>query len=161
MLGMVALQIVLPLFIYIAVLIVKQNQKAEIAGNKDSSANFEKIKISNDQATADYKPGDEFMYNGVLYDIDEVTKENGDYIIIALADKKETGLQELNAGTQEQTRGYNSHQVKIMPFYFLFYEACSNWIPGERIEASSPAEYHQTNFSEPAFQIITPPPRIV
>lgn len=159
LLGMSSLQIVLPVFIFFAVLVVRQQQWNEIIADCDNNEHFEQIKIAAAEAPADYTAGGEFMYHGVLYDIHSVTKENGNYVITALADKPETQLQQVNAGNIEGTHGINTQEIKVLPFFFLYYEQHVAWQLSAVYFNNIFSVYHERSFPEHIVSIMAPPPR--
>lgn len=159
LLGLVALQIVLPVFIFISLHVVKQSQKVAISDTGGRNLHFEQIRINEKEATCNYKAGDEILYHGTMYDIKTVAFQNKQYIISALADTKETELQDLNASTLGKTTQQNTKEVSVVPFVFLYYEHNAGWQPLYIYETLLHPVFQKQFIAEHPVHIITPPPQ--
>src|SRR4051812_36798677 len=129
LLGMISLQMIMPLLLLLAISLAKESQRESIAINEYSGRLCAEIRINENDSRLHFTDADEFIYNGVLYDAQSIKKGNGQYIIRAIADKKETQLQQVNAAQFEQSNNPATENFKIIPFFFLFFQRPAVWLP--------------------------------
>ncbi len=155
----VGLQILLPVIMCLAILAVRQMQHLEIAAVKTSTSHFERIKLSAAEVTKPYKAGDEISYKGELYDISEVTIENGEYTITVLADKTEHKLQQLTSELSGQSTTAAPDEIRVLPFFLLYYEAPVSWSFYVQPLNNSFQTVYQYGLSSVAHDVLKPPPQ--
>ncbi len=160
MLGIVSLQLLLPVILLLSVVVVKQVQKTELASCKAGDSHLGLITIADTQAERDYKAGEEIMYDGLLYDIGEVHHDNGVYALTVLADSSETKLAKINSQLMGQHETTNNEEIKILPFFFLYHEQPTAWEQQVITYRQVFSNYIQQSFTDHSPDIIAPPPRL-
>jgi hypothetical protein len=112
LLGVFALQLLLPLVLVVSIFFVR-TQQHELFQNEGDG-----VEIALQEYVAD---GGEVEYGGVLYDVQHVERRNGQYIIYAMADCRETQLVALSGRVPDNMQATKS--LKVFPFFFLYHEA--------------------------------------
>lgn len=160
LLGTIALQVMLPVVVLCTIASVRQVQRSELSG-VNKTKELKEIRISEGAAVTDYTEVDEFVYEGMMYDIYSVTKEKGEYVILALPDKKETDLQKLNAHIIKHHHDHHGRHGKVLPFALLYYETHSSWLPLKRMSERVFNDKGMNTLINFECGIVSPPPWMV
>ena len=159
MLGIFSLQIVLPFILSASLLFVTLWQRNLISQHRNNSNFFQQIRIPQNDKDIAFLNQDEFSYKGVLYDINSIKKENGDYVILAIADKSETKIQKTVVNQNESNEKQNTTTVKSFPFLFLFFEQTRQSMVYARYFQEHTTTPYLYYLSADYTQIVVPPPQ--
>jgi len=116
-----AIGLLLPLVINIPAHFIKEKQKGTLKSYSTHDIRLEKIILTEAQFS-NLIMGDEneFLFNDILYDIKTIEKKQGDYLIEAIADNKETQLNQLRNNIIESTEKEPNKPYCV--FMLLYYE---------------------------------------
>ena len=120
------------------------------------------LKIKTNDQSLIFIEDNEFIYNGLLFDIIELKSSRGYYEIKAYWDKREQQLEEnFIAQTKQQHQPEKSNQTNISIKLLL-----KDYTPLENTSFTAPnfndiahIEYRNTTYSNPPKYILVPPPR--
>lgn len=117
LLGLVGMQILLPVVLSLTIMAIKGFQRRAIDGHNKASAMFVRFQLSD--IAASISADREFCHNGMMFDIKSIEVENGKYVVYALPDEKENSLLKTKDQRGERVAG------KVLPFVFLFHQHIS------------------------------------
>jgi len=140
------LQVLVPLVMMVALLVVKSEQRAYTEYNAGNVKLFTTIRIDRQSEEAKSIGSGELMYNGLLYDIRSMTVDGQEYVIVALPDEKETDIYRHLGVIDNPAEGLTSADLHPLPFYFLYYESQDVW----------PVQY--VRYSPHVFRLAQTPP---
>lgn len=155
----VAVQILLPALIFVCLLVVKNAQHNKLAGGINNNTRFEQIRISKADAGHEYMTGDEFTFNGMQYDIKSVVIVDDYYVITVLPDQPETTLNNVTSGIFDTHGSAGPNDLKVLPFFFLYFESPNSWQPLCSSLKTDYQLYHHAGICNHKTGILLPPPR--
>src|SRR5947209_6550181 len=102
-LGICSFQLLLPFVLSLCVMLIRAGQQELVREHASNTAFFEQIRMKADDRQGLVSADNEVVYNGTLYDVKTVKKENGEYVILGVPDRNETNLKKLNTSLAEKS----------------------------------------------------------
>ncbi len=159
LLGVITLQFLLPLCLFVSIKLVRDSQNERICENYLKPAFFEKLTAT----ASEYKEitfidSKEMIFKGELYDIHSIKKEtNGTYTILAISDKEEAKLTEISKSILDNNKKSGDNTL-IPGLGFIFIECHHDLV----IQApQQQTAFNAVNFQLPKncfLAVQTPPP---
>ena len=157
LMGIISMQLILPLLVCIAILIVKDRQKEIVAQGITTRTEYKVITLDEVDARNIMSGEGEMQYEGELYDIERITTHAGVTTVTMIADKEETRLQSIAGGSSENSTGGSSQ--KILPFFFLYHQHMSPWSVFANYSPSLPSSSKNYEVHSGYDGLNDPPPR--
>jgi Na+-transporting NADH:ubiquinone oxidoreductase subunit NqrC len=157
LLVIVGLQVVLPVILALAILAVKNCQQRIVEANDKASGVFTCFHLAD--MGRETGEGNEFCYNGILYDIKAIERENGQYVVYALADESETKL--ASAKCTRSEGAVTQRDVKIFPLLLLFHEVPGMFTLQRWACCKEHSGHYLANTEAICIAVNSPPPRLV
>jgi hypothetical protein len=157
LLVIVGLQVVLPVILALAILAVKNCQQHIVESNDKASGVFTRFHLAD--MGREMGEGKEFCYNGILYDIKAVERENGQYVVYALADENETKL--ASAKCKRSEGAVTQRDIRVFPLLLLFHEVPGIFTLQRWTCCKEHSCYYQANTKAICISVNSPPPRLV
>lgn len=161
LIGVYIVQILLPVFLIISIMIVKHNQHSLIEKYAVNHNLYIKLELNKNKFSKLVITNDEFLYQNDLYDIKSINEGGGKIVLTVIKDNAEKKLKQANEQFVKRTTKNTFKLLKACQLVFTYFENKDNL--NLNIESFvSRVDWYKIDMPDKPFTgVKTPPPDIL